>query len=62
MPKKNYLKLTLLRSASGRLPRHRATLKGLGLKTIRQSVQIEDTLCTRGMINQVAYLLQVEQV
>jgi large subunit ribosomal protein L30 len=59
---KNRLKLTLVRSSTGRLPSHKATLNGLGLKTIRQSVELEDTPSVRGMINKVSYLLTVEQV
>ena len=51
---------TLVKSKSGRLPAHRATLVGLGLKRIRQTVCLEDTACVRGMINQVGYLLKVE--
>ena len=54
------VRITLLRSASGRLPRHRATLQGLGLRRIGQTVVLEDTPCIRGMINQVSYLLKVE--
>lgn len=54
------LMITLIKSGAGRLPKHRATLKGLGLKKIQQTVVLEDTACIRGMINQIAYLLKVE--
>ena len=54
------VKVTLVKSSSGRLPVHRATLLGLGLRRQRQTVVLEDTACTRGMINQVSYLLSVE--
>lgn len=53
--------VTLIRSGAGCLPSHRATLIGLGLRKIRQTVQLEDTPCVRGMIHKVSYLLQVEQ-
>jgi large subunit ribosomal protein L30 len=54
------LKITLIKSGSGRLPVHRATLLGLGLRRQRQTVVLENTACTRGMINQVSYLVSVE--
>jgi len=54
------LKITLIRSRFGRLPAHRATLVGLGLRRIGQTVVREDTPCIRGMVNKVSYLLRVE--
>jgi len=53
--------VTLIRSGAGCLPSHRATLVGLGLRKIRQTVQLEDTPCVQGMIHKVSYLLRVEQ-
>jgi large subunit ribosomal protein L30 len=58
---RKYLAVTLVKSRFGRLPKHRATLVGLGLKKISQTVRLEDTPCVRGMLNQVSYLLKVEQ-
>jgi len=52
--------VTLLKSFYGRLPSHRATVTGLGLKRINHTVTLEDTPEVRGMINKVAYLLRVE--
>jgi large subunit ribosomal protein L30 len=64
MAKKNQtaqkLAITLIKSGSGRLPKHTATLTGLGLRRINQTVVLEDTACIRGMINQISYLLKVE--
>ena len=54
------VKITLIKSSSGRLPVHRATLLGLGLRRQRQTVELEATPCVWGMINQVSYLLSVE--
>ncbi len=54
------LSVTLVRSAAGRLPHHRATILGLGLRRVRQTVVLADTPCIRGMIEQVSYLLHVE--
>ncbi len=52
--------VTLLKSFYGRLPSHRATVTGLGLKKINHTVTLEDTPAVRGMINKVSYLLKVE--
>ena len=54
--------VTLVRSMIGRLPTHVATVKGLGLKKMHQTVELEDTPCVRGMINKISYLLKVESV
>ncbi|MGJ8691536.1 MAG: 50S ribosomal protein L30 [Thalassotalea sp.] len=54
------VKITQVKSAIGRLPKHRATLKGLGLRRIRHTVELEDTPSVRGMINQVSYMIKVE--
>ena len=59
MPKKT-LRITLIKSFFGRLPSHRATVKGLGFRKIGQTVELEDTLAIRGMINKVSYLLKIE--
>jgi large subunit ribosomal protein L30 len=55
----NKISITLTKSISGRIPKHRATIKGLGLKKIGQTKELEDTPMVRGMINQVAYLLKI---
>ena len=54
------VRITQLKSSIGRLPKHRATLKGLGLRRIRHTVEVEDTPSVRGMINQVSYMIKVE--
>ncbi len=56
------LKITLVKSPIGRQPKHKDTLRGLGLRRMHQSVTREDTACVRGMVNQINYLLQVEEV
>ena len=53
-------KVTQVRSSIGRLPKHRATLRGLGLRRINHTVELEDTPSVRGMINQVSYMVKVE--
>ncbi|MCC7257554.1 MAG: 50S ribosomal protein L30 [Gammaproteobacteria bacterium] len=54
-------KVTLVRSPFGRVAAHRACVSGLGLRKIRQSVIVADTPQNRGMIERVAYMLQVEE-
>jgi large subunit ribosomal protein L30 len=56
----NTVKVTQIKSSIGRLPKHRATIKGLGLRRIRHTVELEDTPSVRGMINQVHYMIKVE--
>jgi large subunit ribosomal protein L30 len=53
------LKVTLVKSIGNTRSNHRATVRGLGLKRIRQVVELEDTKAVRGMINKVSYLVAV---
>ncbi|MCP4281376.1 MAG: 50S ribosomal protein L30, partial [Alteromonas sp.] len=55
------IKVTQTKSSIGRLPKHKATLRGLGLRRINHTVELEDTPCTRGMINKVYYMVKVEE-
>jgi large subunit ribosomal protein L30 len=54
------LKVTLMRSVASTRESHRATVRGLGLRRINHTVELEDTPSIRGMINKVAYLLKCE--
>ena len=53
------LKVKQTKSAIGRLPKHKATLKGLGLRKIGHVRELEDTHAARGMINRVFYMVEV---
>ncbi len=55
----NMIKIKQTKSSIGRLPKHRATLRGLGLRRIGHEVEREDTPSVRGMINRVNYMVQV---
>ncbi|WP_086982072.1 MULTISPECIES: 50S ribosomal protein L30 [Vibrio] len=55
------IKVTQTKSSIGRLPKHKATLRGLGLRKINHTVELEDTACVRGMINKVQYMVKVEE-
>ena len=54
------LKVTLVKSAIGCKASHRATVRGLGLKRINHTVELQDTPAVRGMINKVFYLVKCE--
>lgn len=56
------LKVTLVRSPSGRGKRHIACVRGLGLRRIRHSVVLEDTPAIRGLIHKVSYLVECEEL
>ena len=55
------VKVTQTKSSIGRLPKHRATLTGLGLRRIGHTVEVEDTPSVRGMINKVNHMVTVEE-
>jgi len=55
------LRVTQVRSAIGRLKRHKACLTGLGIRRMHHSVEVADTPENRGMINKVSYMLSVEE-
>ncbi|MCP1728523.1 large subunit ribosomal protein L30 [Natronospira proteinivora] len=55
------IKVTLVRSMHGRLKNHQACVRGLGLRRMHHTVDVQDTPENRGMINRVSYLLQVEE-
>ena len=58
---KSTLKVTQVKSTAGRLKNHKACVSGLGLRRIGHTVEVEDTPSVRGMINQVNYLVRVEE-
>jgi len=54
------IKVTLVKSVIGRIEAHKATVKGLGLRRMHHTVEVQDTAAIRGMLNAVSYLLKVE--
>ncbi len=61
MADKKMMRVTLVRSMNGRLDSHRACVRGLGLRRMHQSVEVEDTPSTRGMARKVSYMVRVEE-
>ena len=55
------MKVTQFKSGAHRLKSHKARLKGLGLRRIGDTVEVEDTPSTRGMVNRVNYMVKVEE-
>jgi large subunit ribosomal protein L30 len=61
MNKSGKIRVTLKSSLHGRLKKHKACLKGLGLSRIGQTVEVLNTPENCGMIFKVNYLLRVEE-
>ncbi|MCS5710282.1 50S ribosomal protein L30 [Candidatus Berkiella aquae] len=61
MAKAKSLSVTLTKSLAKRLPKHLANAHGLGLKRIHQTVHLQDTPAIRGMINQIYFMVKVEE-
>ncbi|MFZ0788319.1 MAG: 50S ribosomal protein L30 [Chromatiaceae bacterium] len=59
MADKKTMKVKLVRSLHGRLKTHQASVRGLGLRRMHHVVEVEDTPCTRGMVNAVSYMVKV---
>jgi len=55
------LRVTLVKSIIGLSPKQEGTVKALGLRHIRQTVEHEDSPTVRGMINAVPFCLEVEE-
>jgi large subunit ribosomal protein L30 len=56
---KKTVKVTLVKSPISARADHQATVRGLGLKRMHQSRELEDTPAVRGMITKVAFLVKV---
>lgn len=54
------IKVTLVKSVIGTKESHRACVRGLGLRRLNHTVEVEDTAAVRGMINKVFYLVKWE--
>ena len=54
------IRVTLVKGTTQTIGKHRECVKGLGLRRISQTVELEDTPSIRGMINKVSYLVKVE--
>ncbi|MCD7856041.1 MAG: 50S ribosomal protein L30 [Clostridiales bacterium] len=55
------IKVELVKSPIGAIPKHRKTVEALGLKKLHSTNEFEDNAAVRGMIKQVSYLLKVTE-
>ncbi len=55
------LKITLVKSPIGKSARQKNTVRALGLRQIRQTVEHSDTPTIRGMIDKVSHLIEVQE-
>ena len=55
------LRITLVKSTIGAVPKHKRTVEALGLKKLNKTVVLPDNAATRGMIKQVQHLVKVEE-
>lgn len=56
------LKITLVKSLIGSVPKNRATAQSMGLRKIGQSIVLPDNDCTKGQIRKINHLIKVEEV
>ncbi len=56
------LKVTLVKSTIGAIPKHRATVAAMGLKKLNKSVELPNNAATMGMVKQVQHLVKVEEI
>ena len=56
------LKITLVKSTIGAIPKHRKTVEALGLKKLNKTVKMPDNAATRGQIQQIRHLVKVEEI
>ena len=56
------LRITLVKSPIGSIPKHRKTVEALGLRKLNKTVEMPDNPAVRGMIDQVRHMVKVEEV
>ena len=56
------VKVTLVQSTIGEIPKHRATVEALGLRKLNHSVELPNNASTMGMVAQVRHLVKVEEI
>ena len=55
------IKVTLVKSPIGAIPKHRRTVEALGLTKMHKTVELPNNAATKGMIAQVSYMVKVEE-
>jgi large subunit ribosomal protein L30 len=60
--KEKMLRITLVKSPIGAVPKHKATVESMGLRKLNKTIELPDNEATRGQIKQIQHLLKVEEV
>ena len=56
------LRITLVKSPIGAVPKHRKTVESMGLRKLNKTIELPDNAATRGQIQQIRHLIKVEEV
>ena len=56
------LRITLVKSPIGAVPKHRKTVEAMGLTKMHKTVELPDNAATRGQIQQIGYMLKGEEI
>ena len=56
------VRVTLVKSPIGAVPKHRRTVEAMGLNKLHKTVELPDNAATRGQIQQIGYMLKVEEI
>ena len=62
MADQKMLKVTLVKSPIGAVPKHKATVASMGLRKLNKTITLPDNSATRGQIQQIRHLIKVEEV
>ncbi len=62
MAEQKMLKITLVKSTIGAVPKHKKTVQSMGLRKLNKSIVLPDNDATRGQIQQIRHLIKVEEV
>ena len=57
----NKLKITLVKSTIGAIPKHKKTAEALGLRKLNKTVEQQDNPAIRGMVDSISHLVKVEE-
>ncbi len=56
------LRITLVKSTIGAIPKHKATALSMGLRKLNKTIELPDNAATRGQIDQIKHLVKVEKI
>ena len=62
MADQKMLKITLVKSPIGAIPKHKATVAAMGLRKLNKTIILPDNPATRGQIQQIRHLVKVEEI